>query len=495
MYLLGLDIGSSSVKLSIVEAETRKELAFIRHPKQDFDIEAAQPGWAEQNPLDWWDAVCNGITEIIQVSGIRADQIISIGIAYQMHGLVLLDKNHKLLRKAIIWCDSRAVETGEKMLDTLGKDYCEERLLNHPSNFTAARLLWVKEKEPDIFGKIHKILLPGDYISICLTGEISTTVSGLSEAILWDFKNNCLAESVLRKYDISPDIIPKCKGNFEVFGKLSTKAARQTGLKKGTAIAYRCGDQSNNALALGVHKATQTAASGGTSGVVYTLSENKKAYPDSLINVFAHPQTPACSDMLAAHLLCINGTGILYSWMKKNMASHLDYDAMEEHIQKISPGSEGLCIYPFGNGAERMLGNINPGSLISRFQFNKHTAAHFYRASLEGIVCAFKYGMDLMLESGASISCIHAANDNLFQSTVFSETMATLCDVPIKLYDTNGARGAALMSGLAIGLYTNIEDVFSNIKALRHYQPNEDYAAMSGVFEIWKEGLTSMTKL
>ena len=200
MYLLGFDIGSSSVKVSLVQEETGKCIGNAFAPKKEMEIIALQSGWAEQKPETWWENLKLATSEVLSIANIKADEIKAIGISYQMHGLVLVDKDKNLLRSSIIWCDSRAVEIGNKAFQEIGHERCFERLLNSPGNFTASKLKWVKENEPAIYDKIYKMMLPGDYIAMKLTGNINTTSTGLSECILWDFIDNQPAKLLLNYY-------------------------------------------------------------------------------------------------------------------------------------------------------------------------------------------------------------------------------------------------------------------------------------------------------
>jgi len=386
MYVLGYDIGSSSIKAALVEAQSGRVAGSTQYPASEMEIRAPRPGFAEQDPDIWWQNLCRATRQLLDQTGVKPDDIAGIGIAYQMHGLVLADKAGNVLRPAIIWCDSRAVEIGQKAFRDLGKDFCLTHYLNSPGNFTASKLRWVREKEPDIFAQIHKIMLPGDFIVFKLTGEIQTTLSGLSEGIFWDFKQNDLARDLLAHYEIPEHLLPDRVKTFGIQGTLTRHAAAETGLRPGIPVAYRAGDQPNNALSLGVLDPGQVAATGGTSGVVYGVADRPMTDPQSRINVFAHvnhrPEAPRLG-----LLLCINGAGIQYAWLKNQMApAGSSYADMEQMAQSVAPGADGLRVLPFGNGAERMLGGQNPGARFLNVQFNRHKRAHFYRAPSKALL-------------------------------------------------------------------------------------------------------------
>ena len=288
MFLLGYDIGSSSVKASLVNAETGKCVSSAFFPKTEANIIAVNPGWAEQDPESWWENLKLSTQAIMTESGVSAAEIKAIGISYQMHGLVCVDKNQHVLRPAIIWCDSRAVPYGQKAFETIGEEKCLAHLLNSPGNFTASKLAWIKENEPAIYEQIDKIMLPGDYIAMKLSGEICTTVSGLSEGMFWDFKNNRVADFLMDYYGFDSSLIADIKPTFAEQGRVNAIAAKELGLKEGTPITYRAGDQPNNALSLNVFNPGEIASTAGTSGVVYGVNGEVNYDPQSRVNTFAH---------------------------------------------------------------------------------------------------------------------------------------------------------------------------------------------------------------
>ncbi len=490
MYLLGYDIGSSSIKAALVEVSSGQTRAIVQSPKTEMAIQAPQPGWAEQDPESWWENVCLATRELLAKTGVDPEEIRGIGIAYQMHGLVLVDPNHQVLRPSIIWCDSRAVHIGDEAAKSIGREVCFRNLLNSPGNFTASKLKWVKDNEPQIFGKIHKIMLPGDYIAARLTGDILTTISGLSEGILWDFVQSEPAKLVLEEYGIPSDFIPPVQESISSQGTLTDEAARATGLKTGTPVNYRAGDQPNNALSLNVLEPGEVAATGGTSGVVYGVVDRAVSDPLSRVNSFAHVNHKPDHPRIGV-LLCINGAGIQYSWAKQQMArDSLSYPDMEELAASVPIGSEGLRILPFGNGAERMLGNQDLGAQVHNLQFNRHDRAHFFRAALEGVAFSFVYGMEALNEMGLDVQVIRVGNDNLFQSAIFSETISYLMGSRIEVLDTTGAVGAAKAAGVANGIYGSLREATEGNRIVQAYEPTgTDPAEYHRAFEAWKKEL------
>lgn len=441
MYYLGLDLGSSSLKLALVEVSTGRNQGVVQVPETEMVMEAPQKGWAEQNPEQWWQLVCEGIPKLLHSTGVSSEEVVGIGIAYQMHGLVLVDKNGNVLRNSIIWCDSRAVEIGNDAYKNLGADYCDTHLLNSPANFTASKLAWVKQHEPEIYKNIHKFMLPGDYIAYRFSGAINTTLSGLSEGIFWDFQENSLAKPLLAYYGIASEWVPEIVPTFAQQASISQEAAKQCGLQPGTPICYRAGDQPNNALSLNVFNVGEIAATGGTSGVMYAITDNLSVKESARVNNFAHVNYQK-SDKRIGKLLCINGAGIQYRWLLNNLAVN-DYGEMNDLAIAVPIGSDGAVLLSFGNGAERMLLNKTVGTSMLNIDLNRHTKAHLCRAALEGIAFSFVYGFEIMQSDGIETKVIRAGNDNLFRSDIFGQTIATLLNKPIEIYDTTGAIGAA----------------------------------------------------
>ncbi len=489
MYLLGYDIGSSSIKAAIVDAATRKVVASESFPETEMEMASPQAGWAEQSPEDWWINLCIITRLLLQKSRIDKADIKSIGIAYQMHGLVLLDKEGQVLRPAIIWCDSRAVDIGNQAFSALGQEYCQEHYLNSPGNFTASKLKWVKDNEPDIYRRIHKIMLPGDYIAYKLTGEIGTTISGLSEGIFWDFKQNEPASGLLNHYGFDTAILPKTLDTFGEQGKVTNVAAIETGLKSGTPVAYRAGDQPNNALSLNVLAPGEVAATGGTSGVVYGVVDRLVSDPQNRVNSFAHVNHSAAVPRIGV-LLCINGAGIQYSWMRRHIAGEGGaYNEMEQLAASVPIGSAGLSMLPFGNGAERMLGNRDIGAQLCNLQHNRHSKAHLYRAALEGIAFSFVYGMEILKGMGLNAKVIRVGNDNLFQSAIFAQTIAHTVGCNIEVLKTNGATGAAIAGGFSMGHYSTLKEGLQGLTVERVFSPVESKEQYVIAYQQWKSCL------
>ncbi len=489
MLLLGIDLGTSSIKVSVVESQTGKVINQAQYPDIEATIDSLQPGWAEQSPELWWENTQKAIKRVIESKSFDPYKIAAIGISYQMHGLVVVDKNKKVLRPSIIWCDSRAVAIGQKAFKNIGAERSLSHLLNSPGNFTASKLAWVKANEPEIYAQIDKVMLPGDYLAMMLTGNITCSNSGLSEGVFWDFTNNEISKDILEEYGFETSLFPELKPVFSEHGQLGAILAGNLGLKAGIPITYKAGDQPNNALSLNVLEPGEVAATAGTSGVVYAVTDKVAYDPQSRVNTFGHVNHKFANnqDRLGV-LLCVNGTGILNRWIKDNFGAGLSYNQINDELSTVAVGSQGLCVLPFGNGAERLFGNKTLGGKFAGLDFNTHTRRHIFRAAQEGIAFSLKYGIDIMAQTGNAAKVIRAGKANMFLSKVFGETLVNTAQVPVELYDTDGAKGAALGAGIGLGVFDNPKDAFKNMEILSVIEPNvaktQEYLDAYGNWEI-----------
>ncbi|PRZ00402.1 xylulokinase [Marinilabilia salmonicolor] len=492
-YTLGFDIGSSSVKVSLLDIEKGTSAASAFYPKTEMAISVPQAEWAEQAPEDWWENIKNALKEVLDTANIEVSDIKAIGITYQMHGLVALDKDGNVVRPSIIWCDSRAVDYGREAFKTLGEEWSLNHLLNSPGNFTAAKLKWVKENEPEVYQKIDKIMLPGDYIAYRLTGKKTTTLSGLSEGIFVDFQSDSISKELLQYFGFDEGLLPEQVGTFAPQGELTSTVASELGLPAGIPVAYRAGDQPNNAFSLNVLEPGEVAATAGTSGVVYGVSDRLAPDPKSRVNTFAHVNHTADQRRLGI-LLCINGTGILNAWLRQNTAKELDYPQINEVAMQAPVGAEGLRFFPFGNGAERVLEDVNPGAVLKGLNFNIHKQAHLLRAGQEGIAFSFRYGMDIMGDMGVDTKVIRAGKANMFLSPLFRQTLANLANATIELYDTDGSLGAARGAAVGAGIWKSPKEAFDNLTRLEVIKPDADRDKVNEHYEDWKQQLNKLLK-
>jgi xylulokinase len=492
MLLLGIDIGTSFIKATLVDADTQKPVAVAQCPETENPITSLQSGWAEQSPEMWWEQTLQAIQKLITSKKFDPKDIAAIGISYQMHGLVLVDKNQNVLRDSIIWCDSRAVEIGEEALHEIGEEICSSCLLNSPGNFTASKLAWVKENEPAIYEKIDKIMLPGDFIAMKLTGKITTTSSALSEGILWDFKKDNISSDVMQNFKFENSLIPDVKSLFSSHGKILPELAQQLGINENAEVTYKAGDQPNNALSLNVLRPGEVAANGGTSGVIYAVTDKLLSDKFSRVNSFVHVNHTNDEKRIGV-LLCINGAAIMYSWAKKVCGDNLSYKEMDALAEKINPGSNGLLVLPFGNGSERMLQNKMIDAHLENIDLNKHSRAHIFRAVQEGIAFAFRYGLDIMRENDLHPTIIRAGKANLFLSDVFIQSFVNATGVAVELYENDGSVGAALGAGIGKGIYKSYHEAYSNFKLLGKFEPT-NIELYEELYQDWKKLLEEKMK-
>ena len=494
MYSLGIDVGSSSVKVALLDIASGKCVCSSTNPKSEAPIKAVRKGWAEQDPKSWWKYLSEGIREM-SAAGFDMAKVAAVGISYQMHGLVALDRQGEPVRDAIIWCDSRAVETGAEALQAIGYEQCMAHLLNSPGNFTASKLAWVKRNEPDVYARIWRFMLPGDYIAYRLTGEVTTTATGLSEGILWDFAEMRRADFVADYFGIGADKYCPVVQAIGVQGRTTAAIEAELGIPAGTPVSYRAGDQPNNAFSLDVLNPGEIAATGGTSGVVYGVTDMPKADPQSRVNTFLHVTSASAGEPRLGVLLCINGTGIMNSWIHRNVAPDLSYPQMNDEASTAPVGSDGLLILPFGNGAERVLTNRSTGARMVGLDLVRHGRAHILRATQEGIACSFRYGIDIMKEMGLKPDVIRAGKANLFLSPLFRSTLATLCDARIELFDTDGSLGAARGAALGAGIYKTEQEAFATLERLEVIEPETAWKQpLEAAYSRWKQELENSLK-
>lgn len=495
MYFLGIDLGSSSVKLSVLDADKGSCLSSVTAPDFEMEIKAPEFGWAEQDPELWWQYTKHGIAKLANKYQIDLTKIKAIGIAYQMHGLVLTDADLNPVRPAIIWCDSRAAVLGAQSYLQIGEDYCQETLLGSPGNFTASKLKWVKENQPEILAKAAYMMLPGDYIAAKLSGVAQISTSGLSEGTLWNFKEGRLATEIMEQMDIPSELVPEIVPNFGEQATINSAIAKELGFSSDVKITYRGGDQPNNALSLNVLKPGEIATTAGTSAVIYAVSDQDAFDTQSRINTFLHVNnTP--EEKRNGVMVCINGSGICYQWLRKLMSAAtdelIDYEQLNSLAAASEAGAKGLRFYPFGNGVERIFNNKNATSGIQNLNFNMHSASEVVRAACEGIVFAMNFGFDVMKEVGVTGTLVKAGKANLFLSPIFREIFVNTTNTTLELYNTDGAVGAARGAAYGFGYYKTYEEAFENLECLERIEPNPALTkTYADIYNNWKHHINT----
>ncbi|MCR6719069.1 MAG: FGGY family carbohydrate kinase [Chitinophagaceae bacterium] len=487
MLLLGIDLGTSAAKVSVIDAQTQQLLASATWPETEVSIESPQPGWAEQSPDLWWENVKGAILKCHTKGSYNPKEIAAIGIAYQMHGLVLTNAANNSIRNSIIWCDSRAVETGEKAFHDLGADYCLQHLLNSPGNFTASKLAWVKQHEPFVYNKVHQFMLPGDFISLKMTGVATTTVSALSEGIFWDFRDKKVSTKLMEYYQLNNSMIPGIQPVFSEHGFLMKDVAEFLMLREGIPVSYKAGDQPNNALALNVLEPGEVAATAGTSGVIYAVTDGLDYDPQSRVNSFAHVNHSTELNRIGV-LLCINGAGIFNKWVRQLAGQSVSYEMLNQMASTVPQGSDGLLALPFGNGAERMLNNQLPGAQFINLDLNKHSLPHIARAIQESVAFAFRYGLDIMRENGMDINLVRAGRANLFLSDIFAGSFSSITNLAVEFYEGDGSFGAAIGAGVGAGIYQSAAEA-GNLRKPLHTVEAAPSVILEERYNDWKSVL------
>ena len=491
MLLCGIDVGTSSIKLSVVDASTKKVIHTCSFPETENEIISVSPGFAEQNPEHWWYCVMQVIKMANATKKYNPLDISAIGISYQMHGLVILDKDKQVLRPSIIWCDSRAASIGDLAFEALGKEKLLKDLLNSPGNFTASKLAWVKNNEPQIYEQIKHVILPGDFISYKFTDELTTTISALSEGIFWDFNKNEISKDLLDYYGFDVSFFPEIKQVFENHGQISNTMASELGLSTNLKITYKAGDQPNNALSLGVVEPGEIATTAGTSGVIYGVSSELKYDPNCRVNSFAHVNYTKDLRRIGV-LMCINGTGILNRWLKENFFSTNSYTDLNSYANQSEIGSKDLMCFPYGNGAERIFNNKIIGGSFRNLDFNRHQKNEISRSVQEGIAFSMVYGLELLNSSGIVPQKIKAGYANMYLSSIFSSTIVNASNVSIQLLESDGAYGAALGAGIGSHYYKSVHEGINSIKLLSEILPDQNKNKTSDFYEKWKSELLKM---
>ena len=487
-YFVGIDIGSSSVKIAVFDADTGRTIGSVTYPDKEQPISAPHPGWAEQNPEMWWENFTQGFRLLVQKFSVDTSRIEALGISYQMHGLVLVDQSGDVLRPSIIWCDSRAVDIGEQAFADMGEERCLQRLLNSPGNFTASKLAWVKQNEPEVYSRIHKFMLPGDYLVFRLTGSITTTTGGLSEGVFWDYQEMSPSTHVMDHFGFDASLVPELVDAIGMQGTVKSSVAANLGLRPGVQVTYRCGDQPNNAFSLGALHPGDVAATAGTSGVIYFVTDQPFADRLGRVNTFVHvnssPEEPR-----NGVLVCVNGTGILYSWLRKlvSVGGDMNYTELNRLAASAPAGSDGLMWFPFGNGAERILGNRSVGSSLTHMDFNRHSASSLVRAGMEGIVYALRYGLDIVREGGMSVSKISAGHANMFLSPTFRAIFSNVTNTSVSIYSTDGAEGAARGAALGAGFHSTAEEALASLEIVERVEPDSSQVDVyEAAYEEWR---------
>jgi len=460
-YLLGLDIGTSGVKALLVSPKGK----IISSKTVSYSLTTPHSGWAEQSPSDWWEATVKVIRETISSNSINSSQIKGISLSGQMHSSVFLDEKMEVIRPAILWSDTRTSEQCQEIYTKVGG---LNQLIHYVSNpalegFTAPKILWLKENEPENYQKVKHILLAKDYIRYRLTNELFTEVSDAAGTLLFDVIKKRWSAGLLKKLEINPDLLPPVLNSFDLAGKITQSIAEKTGLKFGTPVVAGGADNACGAVGSGIIQEGRGMVSIGSSGVVLAQTNNPQADQEGRIHLFNH----TCPDswyMMGVTL----SAGMSYEWLQKNLFNNtLDYIKLDQLAEEISPGSEGLIFLPYLYG-ERTPHNDAHARGVYFGISGKHDQRHFARAVMEGVTFALKDSLELIKDKDVKIKEIRSIGGGA-KSRVWQQILADILDEEINLLNVEEgpAFGAALIAGVGVGVYSSFAEAVNRVIKVR----------------------------
>ncbi len=464
-YLLGVDIGTSGTKTVLFDVAGNTIMSDL----QEYPLYQPKVGWAEQDPEDWWRAVYTSINNVVFKSGVKAEEIKGVGLSGQMHGAVLLDGNNNVLRKSIIWCDQRSSAECEQITSLIGK----ERLIEITANpaltgFTASKVMWVKNNEPDIYEKVRKILLPKDYIRYKLTGEFATEVSDASGMQFMDIANRKWSDEVLTKLGIDKSYLADLYESQEISGRINSGSAKLTGLKEDTPVVGGAGDQAAGAIGNGIVKPGIISSTIGTSGVVFAYSDKVTIDPKGRVHTFCHA-VPGTWHIMGV----TQGAGLSLKWFRDNFCIEekrvaelmgVDpYVLMDKEAEKVEAGCSGLIYLPYLMGERTP--HLDPNARGVFFGLSaKHEKPDMLRAVMEGVVYSLADCLGIIKEMGVDVSEVRASGGGgkskiwrQMQADVFGSSICTINS------SEGPALGVALLAGVGAGVYSSVGEACDSI--------------------------------
>ena len=462
-YLLGIDIGTSATKIIAIDEGGKLVATASAH----YPISHPQPLWAEQNPAHWWDAVAACCRQI--VAQIGNDDIAAIGLSGQMHGLVMLDQNGAVLRDAMLWNDGRTQQQCDEITEIVGL----ETLISETANpaltgFTAPKILWVRQHQPEIYARTHKVLLPKDYVRYELTGEFATEVSDASGTLLLNVPRRQWSHVVCDKLKIDLNLLPRVYESHEISGQISARAAQMTGLKAGTPVVGGGGDQAAGAVGNGIVQSGILSVTTGTSGVVFAFADTPTVDPQLRVHTFCHA-VPNKWHVMGV-MLSAGGSLRWYrdtlARSEKSVAAHMNIDAYEliaREAETVAPGAEGLLFLPYLSGERTPHPDpLARGAFVGLTV--RHTKAHMARAVLEGVSYGLRDSLEIMKSMGVSIGNVRASGGGA-KSSVWRQIQADIFGFPLSTIaiDEGPSLGAALLAGVGAGIYDSVEEACSAV--------------------------------
>ncbi|NMB45770.1 MAG: xylulokinase [Firmicutes bacterium] len=475
--MIGIDIGTSGVK-TLVVTETGK---IVAQATAEYPLYHPKAGWAEQDPEDWWQATLTTLKKIGEDLGSDADRVKAIGLSGQMHGSVFLDKSGNVLRPAILWCDVRTADQCRYITETVGRD----ELIRHTSNpalegFTAPKIVWLQQNEPDVYRQVAKVLLPKDYVRYRLTGEIFTEMSDAAGSLLLDVTHRRWSEPVLQALNIDPEILPECRESIDVCGTLTQQVAESTGLPAGIPVAGGGADNACGATGAGIVRPGRVLSSIGSSGVIVVHTDQPQTDPQGKVHTFNHaiPHRWYVMGVIMA-------AGLSLKWFRDNLG-HLEkqmesltgtdaYDLMSAQAAPTPPGAEGLVFLPYLNGERTPHADAYARGVFFGLT-PRHTRGHLIRAVMEGVVYALRDSVEIIRAMGIPIEQVRAIGGGA-KSPLWRQMQADIMQLEVATLniDEGPAFGAALLAGVCAQVYSSVEEAAENTVRIVHTtEPNRD---------------------
>lgn len=475
-YLIGIDIGTSATKTVLFDENCQ----VIQSASHEYPLYQPQNGWAEQEPMDWYQAVVMTIREVIFESGVDSDDIKGIGLSGQMHGLVMLDEKNEVIRPSIIWCDQRTA----KECDEITKKVGAKRLIDITANpaltgFTASKILWVRNHEPENYHRCRHILLPKDFIRFCMTGEYATEVSDASGMQLLDVPHRCWSKEILDILDIDPGLLAKVYESPEVTGTITSQFAKATGLSTHTVVVGGAGDNAAAAVGTGIVEDGKAFTTIGTSGVVFAHTSKLSIDPKGRVHTFCCA-VPGCWHVMGV----TQAAGLSLKWFRDNMAANYierakaegcdEYALMDKDAESVPLGSRRLIYLPYLMGERTP--HLNPECRGVFFGLSAiHTQADMIRAVMEGVSYSLKDCYEVLQEMGISVDEMMACGGG-GKSPLWRQMLADMygCEVKTITSQEGPALGVAILAGVGAGLFANVPQACRDFIRLNTYcQPKE----------------------
>ena len=470
-YLLGLDVSTTATKALLIDGDG----TVVGVAAAEYAYETPRPLWCEQDPALWWDGAVQSIRAVLKQSGIAAEEIAAVGLTGQMHGLVLLDAKGQVLRPALLWNDQRTAAECDEIRRRVGRDRLIERTGNDAlTGFTAPKLLWVRNHEPEIYDRIAHVLLPKDYVRYRLTGEPATDKAGAAGTLLLDLRRRDWSEDILDALAIPTGWLPPTHEGPVVTGTLSDEAAKATGLAAGTPVVAGGGDQAAGAVGVGAVREGIVSLVLGTSGVVFATSNEPFVEPEGRLHAFCHA-VPGRWHLMGVML---SAAGSL-RWFRDTLAPGVSFDDLLAPAAEVAPGSDGLRFLPYLTGERTPHPDpLARGAFVGLTV--RHTRAHLARAVLEGIAFGLRDGFELMREAGLPTPDEVRVSGGGAQSPLWRQILADVLGADLVTVNTTegAAFGAALLAGVGAGAWADVDAATdATVRVTGHTSPRPEAVA------------------